>query len=61
MGVIQGPGVLGSFYRGIWVLVAQGCEVIWGFPKIRGTFLGSILGSPYFEKLPYRDIGCCYV
>ena len=38
----------------------------WGFPKIRGTLfggphnkdysiLGSILGSPYFGKLPY---GC---
>ena len=37
---------------------------IWGFPKIRGTLfggpynkgysiLGSILGSPYFGKLPY--------
>ena len=37
---------------------------IWGFPKIRGTILGgpynedssilgSILGSPYFGKLPY--------
>ena len=39
--------------------------VIWGFPKIRGTFLGvpiiriivflGLLGSPYFGKLPYRD------
>ena len=39
--------------------------VIWGFPKIRGTLfggphnkdysiLGSILGSPYFGKLPYE-------
>ena len=29
---------------------------IWGFPKIRGTLsvLGSILGSPYFGKLPYH-------
>ena len=38
---------------------------IWGFPKIRGTLfgglhnkafsiLGSILGSPYFGKLPYE-------
>ena len=38
---------------------------IWGFPKIRGTFVGgpynkdysilvSILGSPYFGKLPFR-------
>ena len=38
--------------------------LIWGFPKIRGTIfgsphnkdysiLGSILGSPYFGKLPY--------
>ena len=37
---------------------------IWGFPKIRGTLFwglnnkdysisGSILGSPYFGKLPY--------
>ena len=32
---------------------------IWGFPKIRGTnnkgysILGSILGSPYFGKLPF--------
>ena len=37
---------------------------IWGFPKIRGTFLGgpcrkdysilgSTLGSPYLGKLPY--------
>ena len=37
---------------------------IWEFPQIRGTFLGipiiriigilgSILGSPYFGKLPY--------
>ena len=41
---------------------------IWGFPKIRGTFLGvpifndysilgSILGYPNFGKLPYRDPG----
>ena len=40
--------------------------VIWGFPKIRGTFLvgpllrmivfwGTILRSPYFGKLPFRD------
>ena len=29
--------------------------VIWGLPKIRGTILGSILGSPDFGKLPY---GC---
>ena len=38
---------------------------IWGFPKIRGSpfgvpinkdyfILGSILGSPYFGKLPFR-------
>ena len=38
--------------------------MVWGFPKIRGTFLegpnnkdysilGSILGSPYFGKLPF--------
>ena len=38
---------------------------IWGFPKIKGTLfggpnnkdyniLGSILGSPYFGKLPFR-------
>ena len=44
----------------------------WGFPKIRGTFfwggphnkdysiLGSILGSPYFGKLPNTELrgGC---
>ena len=41
---------------------------IWGFPKIRGTFLGGlnikdysiwgcILGTPYLEKLPYRIPG----
>ena len=43
---------------------------IWGFPKIRGTLfwnphnkdysiLGSILGTPYFGKLPFRvhDLG----
>ena len=43
---------------------------IWGFPKIKGLFLwgphnmeysvlavlGSILGSPYFVKLPYRAL-----
>ena len=40
---------------------------MWGFPKIGGTFfggshnkdysiLGSILGSPYFGKLPYLCI-----
>ena len=38
-------------------------DMIWGFPKIRGTFLGvpimrtstlgSILGYPNFGKLPY--------
>ena len=43
-------------------------DLIWGFPKIMGTFLGylfggpnnkdysifvSILGSPHFGKLPY--------
>ena len=39
---------------------------IWGFPKIRGTclgvpmiritvFWGSILGFPYFGKLPYGE------
>ena len=33
--------------------------LIWEFPKIRGSYkrdysiLGSILGSPYFGKLPY--------
>ena len=41
-------------------------EVIWGFPKIRGTILGgsdnkdysilgSMLGSHYFGKLPYSE------
>ena len=41
---------------------------IWGFPKIRGTILGvpiirtiifwgSMLGSPYFGKLPYTLAG----
>ena len=45
-----------------------GTQVIWWFPKIRGTFLGcphnkdysilgSILGSPDFGKVPYRDHG----
>ena len=40
---------------------------IWGVAKFRGTFLGvsfnkdyssfgSILGSPYFGKLPYSEI-----
>ena len=35
-------------------------ELIWGFPKIRGThnkdysILGSILGSPYLGKLPFK-------
>ena len=40
------------------------CYCIWGFAKIRGTFLvgshikeynilGSILGSPHFGKLPF--------
>ena len=40
---------------------------IWGFPKIRGylfggpnnqdySILGSILGSPYFGKLPYGPL-----
>ena len=40
---------------------------IWGFPKIKGTLfacpynkdysiLGSILGSPYFGRLPYMYI-----
>ena len=44
-----------------------GLEVIWGFPKIRGTLLGgphnkdhsilgSILGSLYSRKLPYVQI-----
>ena len=39
-------------------------ELIWGFPNIRGTFLGvpilriiifwgSILGAPYFGKQPF--------
>ena len=39
--------------------------IIWGFPRIRGTFfggpynkdysrLGSIFGSPHFGKLPYE-------
>ena len=47
-------------------------KCIWGFPKIKGTlsgvpmlriiafwgFLGSLLGSPYFRKLPYSvDFG----
>ena len=41
-----------------------GCLDIWGYPEIRGTFLGipririivflgSIVGSPYFGKLPF--------
>ena len=40
-------------------------DIIWGFLKIRGTFLGgphnkdysilgSILGYPYFGKLPFQ-------
>ena len=44
---------------------SRGAVFIWGFPKIRGTFFGgyyrkdyrmsgSILGSPYFGKLPYH-------
>ena len=44
-----------------------GLEGFWGFPEIRGTLLGvlitrikvfggSILGSPYFGKLPYYTI-----
>ena len=44
---------------------------IWGFPKIRGAILGvpiiriilfwgSILGSPYFGKLPYRSYRCYF-
>ena len=48
--------------------VLQAGLEIWGFPKISGTLfggphnkdysiLGSILGSPYFGKLPYRT---CY-
>ena len=42
------------------------CIYIWGFPEIRGTFLGvpnkdygillSISGSPSFGKLPYIHI-----
>ena len=37
-----------------------GYEVIWGFPKIRGTLArvysiwGSISGSPYLGKVPYK-------
>ena len=41
---------------------------MWGFGKIRGTFggvpairiivFGSILGSPYFGKLPCRNAAC---
>ena len=42
--------------------------LIWGFPKIKGTLFGgphnkdysiwgSILGSPYFEKLPFESWG----
>ena len=45
---------------------------IWGFPKIRGTFVGvphskdynmleSILGSPYFGKLLYGVKGHIFV
>ena len=41
----------------------------WGFPRIRGTFFGgphnkeysiwgSILGSPYFGKVPDRGATC---
>ena len=46
-------------------ILVQDAVFIWGFPKIRGTFLGvpiirisilgSILGSPYFGKLPYDE------
>ena len=42
--------------------------LMWGFPKIMGTFLGvpimeysilgSILGSPYFGKLPCGLLRC---
>ena len=46
----------------VWLWCFQ--EFIWGFPKIRGTLigdphnkdysiLGSILGFPYFGKLPF--------
>ena len=42
----------------------SGLDLIWGFPKIRGTFLGVPIirtivfwgvywGTPYFGKLPY--------
>ena len=45
---------------------------MWRFPKIRGilfrgpydkdySILGSILGSPYFGKLPYRGLGLGYI
>ena len=50
-------------YRGIMEKKME--TTIWDSPKIRGTFLGipivrtimflgPILGSPYFGKLPYR-------
>ena len=32
-------------------------EGIWWFPKIRGTILGSILGSPHLGKLPHILVG----
>ena len=40
-------------------LIGEHHHCIWGFPKIRDTLvgysiLGSILGSPYFGKLPYH-------
>ena len=47
-----------------WASPKPRVTLIWGFPKIRGTLAGgpynkdynileSILGSPYFGKLPY--------
>ena len=52
-----------AYELGALGLLTMALSRIWGFPKIRGTILGvhnkdysilgSILGSPYFGKLPY--------
>ena len=66
---VRGLGVCSSRQHGVRlgaVFIRTAAVItIWGFPKIRGTLLGvpiiriivswgSILGSPYFGKLPFR-------
>ena len=59
------------FADNLYISLETNFKVIWGFPKIRGSFfggpnikddnvLGSTLGSPYFGTLPFSVKGSAF-